>query len=276
METLSENRCFGGVQGVHRHASDATGGTMTFGLYLPPQAKAGPVPLLWYLSGLTCTHENAMVKAGAQGWAARHGIAVVFPDTSPRGDDVADHEDYDLGQGAGFYVNATEAPWASHFRMWDYVTDELPRVLFNGFPLDEERQAITGHSMGGHGALTVAMRFPERFASVSAFAPIAHPSASDWGRKQFAAYLGEDETSWSPHDSTRLMRDAGFDGEVLIDQGAKDQFLSLLKPEALSEAMATRRQPGAFRMQAGYDHSYFFVSSFMEDHVRFHAEAMGA
>lgn len=276
METLSENRCFGGVQGVYSHQSPATGGTMTFGLFLPPQARKGPVPLLWYLSGLTCTHENAMVKAGAQGWASELGVAVVFPDTSPRGEGVADHEDYDLGQGAGFYVNATEAPWAPHFRMWDYVTDDLTRVLFNAFPLDEERQGITGHSMGGHGALTIAMTFPERFASVSAFAPIAHPSASDWGRKQFTAYLGEDEAAWAPHDSTLLMRTAGFDGEVLIDQGSKDQFLHLLKPEALAEAMAARRQAGAFRMQAGYDHSYFFVSSFMEDHLRFHARAMGA
>lgn len=276
METISENRAFGGVQGVYRHRSAATGGDMTFGLYLPPAAERGPVPVLWFLSGLTCTHENAMVKAGAQGWAAEAGIAVVFPDTSPRGEGVADHADYDLGQGAGFYVNATEAPWAPHFRMWDYVTEDLPRVLFNAFTLDEERQGITGHSMGGHGALTVAMRFPGRFASVSAFAPIAHPVASDWGRKQFGAYLGADEAAWAGHDATLLMRESGFAGEVLVDQGAKDQFLHLLKPEALAEAMAARRQAGAFRMQAGYDHSYFFVASFMEAHVRFHAEAMGA
>ena len=276
METISENRAFGGVQGVYRHRSVATGGDMTFGLYRPPAAEREPVPLLWYLSGLTCTHENAMVKAGAQGWAAKHGIAVVFPDTSPRGEGVADHEDHDLGQGAGFYVNAMKTPWSPHFRMWDYVTEDLPKLLFNAFPLDEERQGITGHSMGGHGALTVAMRFPERFASVSAFAPIANPTASDWGRKQFGAYLGADEAAWAGHDATLLMREAGFPGEVLVDQGAGDQFLHLLKPEALSEAMAARRQPGAFRMQAGYDHSYFFVASFMEEHVRFHAEAMGA
>jgi S-formylglutathione hydrolase len=276
VETISENRAFGGVQGVYRHRSAATGGEMTFGLYLPPAAEMGPVPVLWFLSGLTCTHENAMVKAGAQGWAARHGIAVIFPDTSPRGEGVADHADYDLGQGAGFYVNATEAPWAPHFRMWDYVTEDLPKVVFASFPVDEERQGITGHSMGGHGALTVALRYPERFASVSAFAPIAHPVASDWGRKQFGAYLGADEAAWAGHDATLLMRESGFPGEVLVDQGAKDQFLHLLRPEALAEAMATRRQPGAFRMQAGYDHSYFFVASFMEAHVRFHAEAMGA
>ncbi len=276
MKTISENRAFGGVQGVYSHDSRATGTEMTFGLYLPPEAEAGPVPLLWYLSGLTCTHENAMVKAGAQGWAAQYGLAVVFPDTSPRGEGVADDEAYDLGQGAGFYVNATEAPWAPQFRMWDYVAEDLPRLLFNAFPLDEERQGITGHSMGGHGALTMAMRFPGRFRAVSAFAPIAHPTASDWGRKQFAAYLGADQSAWAPHDATLLMRERGVQGEVLIDQGTKDQFLHLLKPEALAEAMAARRQPGAFRMQDGYDHSYFFVASFMADHVAFHARALRA
>jgi S-formylglutathione hydrolase len=276
MKTISENRAFGGVQGVYSHDSEATGTGMTFGLYLPPQAEAGPVPLVWYLSGLTCTHENAMVKAGAQARAARHGLAVVFPDTSPRGEGVADDEAYDLGQGAGFYVNATEAPWAPQFRMWDYIADDLPRLLFNAFPLDEERQGITGHSMGGHGALTLAMRFPGRFRAVSAFAPIAHPTASDWGRKQFTAYLGEDEGAWAPHDATLLMRDKGVQGEVLIDQGSKDQFLHLLKPESLAEAMASRRQAGAFRMREGYDHSYFFVATFMEEHVAFHARALGA
>ncbi len=274
METISENRCFGGVQGIYTHVSKATECEMTFGLYLPPQAEAGPVPLLWYLSGLTCTHENAMVKAGAQVHAARHGIAVVFPDTSPRGEGVADDEDYDLGQGAGFYVNATEAPWTPHYAMWDYVAEDLPRVLFNAFQLDEARQGITGHSMGGHGALTVAMRLPERFASVSAFAPIAHPTESEWGRKQFDAYIGADAATRAAHDATHLMQAEGFPREVLIDQGTKDQFLHLLKPEALASAMSVRRQPGAFRMQAGYDHSYFFVATFMADHMRFHAEAM--
>jgi S-formylglutathione hydrolase len=276
METLSENRAFGGVQGVYRHRSAATGGEMTFGLFLPPAAERGAVPVLWFLAGLTCTHENAMVKAGVQGWAARAGIAVVFPDTSPRGEGVADHADFDLGQGAGFYVNATEAPWAPHFRMWDYVTEDLPRVLFNAFPVDEARQAITGHSMGGHGALTVAMRFPERFASVSAFAPIAHPVESDWGRKQFGAYLGPDQGLWAAHDATVLMREVGFPREVLVDQGAVDPYLHLLMPEALAGAMVARRQAGAFRMRQGYDHSYFFVASHLEEHVRFHAGAMGA
>jgi S-formylglutathione hydrolase len=274
MQTVSENRAFGGVQGVYTHASDACGCDMTFGLYLPPAAAEGPVPVLWYLSGLTCTHENAMVKAGAQGWAAEHGIAVVFPDTSPRGEGVADDAAFDLGQGAGFYVNATAAPWAPNFAMWDYVADELPRLLFNDFPLEEDLQAITGHSMGGHGALTLAMSLPGRYRAVSAFAPIAHPTRSDWGRKQFAAYLGADESAWAAHDATLLMRARGFDGPVLIDQGAEDQFLDLLKPEALAAAIAERRQEARLRMQKGYDHSYFFVASFMEDHLAFHAEAL--
>ena len=274
MKTVSENRCFGGVQGVYTHASQVTGCDMTFGLFLPEEAETGAVTVLWYLSGLTCTHENAMVKAGAQRWAAEMGVAVVFPDTSPRGEGVANDAAYDLGQGAGFYVNATEAPWKPHFRMWDYVTDELPRLLFNAFPLAEEAQSITGHSMGGHGALTIAMSFPGRFRSVSAFAPICNPTASDWGRKQFTAYLGTDEASWAAHDATLLMKKRGFDGPMLIDQGTADQFIDLLRPEALAGAMAERRQGGTFRMQKGYDHSYFFVSTFMEEHVAFHAAAL--
>lgn len=274
MRTVSENKCFGGVQGVYGHSSEVTGTEMTFGLFLPAEAETRPVPVLWYLSGLTCTHENAMVKAGAQRYAAEAGIALVFPDTSPRGPGVANDEAYDLGQGAGFYVNATEAPWAEHYRMWDYVAEELPRVITATFDIDEERQGITGHSMGGHGALTLAMGLPGRFRSVSAFAPIAQPTRSDWGRKQLTAYLGADETAWLAHDATHLMRETGFDGEVLIDQGASDQFLDLLRPEALAQAMAARRQPGAFRMQAGYDHSYFFVATFIPDHVAFHAAAL--
>ena len=276
METVSENAAFGGIQGVYKHASDVCQCDMTFGLFLPVEARDGPVPVLWYLSGLTCTHENAMTKAGAQGWAAEHGIALVFPDTSPRGEGVADDDAYDLGQGAGFYVNATETPWAPHFRMWDYVAEELPRLIDTGFPIDPERQAITGHSMGGHGALTLAMNLPGRYRSVSAFAPIANPSASDWGRKQLSAYLGDDEAAWARHDATRMMREGGFDGPLLIDQGTQDQFLDLLKPEALAQAIAERRQQGTLRMQPGYDHSYFFVSSFMEDHVEFHARALWA
>ena len=274
LETISENRSFGGTQGVYRHRSEATGTDMTFAVYLPPDADSGPVPVLWYLSGLTCTHENAMTKAGAQQWAAETGLALIFPDTSPRGEGVANDEAYDLGQGAGFYLNATQSPWTPHFRMWDYVVEELPGVVFDAFPLDREAQGITGHSMGGHGALTIAMTFPERYKSVSAFAPIANPSDSDWGRKQFTAYLGEDRSTWAPHDATLLMRERGYPGEILIDQGSDDQFLDLLKPESLAEAMLARRQPGMIRMQPGYDHSYWFVQSFMGDHVLWHAERL--
>ena len=274
METLSENRCFGGVQGVYKHASEACGCDMTFGLFLPEEARDGPVPVLWYLSGLTCTHENAMTKAGAQQWAAEQGIALVFPDTSPRGDDVTDDEAFDLGKGAGFYVNATEAPWAPHFRMWDYVTDELPTLVTRNFVIDEDRQGITGHSMGGHGALTIAMTLPEKYRSVSAFSPICNPTGGDWGKKQFAAYLGSDESKWAAHDASLLMAEKGFDGPVLVDTGTADNFLDLLRPETLAQAAAARRQQIQFRMQPGYDHSYFFVSTFMEDHVAFHAEAL--
>jgi S-formylglutathione hydrolase len=276
METVSQNTCFGGTQGVFTHTSGVCACDMTFGLFLPPEAQDGPVPVLWYLSGLTCTHENAMVKAGAQGWAAEQGIALVFPDTSPRGADVANDDAFDLGQGAGFYVNATQKPWAPHFRMWDYVAEELPAVLADTFALDMDRQAITGHSMGGHGALTLAMSLPGRFRSVSAFAPICNPTGGDWGRKQFAAYLGEDEGAWAAHDSSLLMAERGFDGPVLVDTGTNDQFMDLLRPETLAHAMAARRQEGMFRMQKGYDHSYFFMSTFMEDHVAFHAEALYA
>ncbi|WP_195820915.1 S-formylglutathione hydrolase [Roseobacter sp. MH60115] len=276
MQTISENACFGGTQGVYTHASKPCACDMTFGLFMPREAEDGPVPLLWYLSGLTCTHENAMTKAGAQAWAAEQGIAVVFPDTSPRGEDVADDEAYDLGKGAGFYVNATEDPWAPHYRMWDYITEELPKVLDHSFALDMSRQAITGHSMGGHGALTMAMSLPGRFRSVSAFAPISNPTDSDWGRKQFSAYLGNNEEAGAAHDATLLMQQKGFEGPVLIDTGSKDQFIDLLKPEALAAATAARRQQATLRLQPGYDHSYFFVSTFMEEHVAFHADALYA
>ncbi|AUH33258.1 S-formylglutathione hydrolase [Paracoccus tegillarcae] len=273
-ETVSENRSFGGTQGVYSHQSEATGTKMTFGLFLPEEAQYGRVPVLWYLSGLTCTHENAMTKAGAQEWAAEAGMALVFPDTSPRGEGVADDEAYDLGQGAGFYVDATQDPWKPHFKMWHYVTHELPELVSDNFAIDRDSMGITGHSMGGHGALTIAMTMPERYRSVSAFAPIANPTDSDWGRKQLSAYLGDDDTAWAAHDSTRLMEARGYPGEVLIDQGSSDQFLDLLKPEAMAHAMAKRRQPGQFRMQPGYDHSYFFVQTFMPDHVMWHAEQL--
>jgi len=274
MKTISENITFGGTQGVYSHASDACNCEMTFAVYLPPAAKEGPVPVLWYLSGLTCTHENAMVKAGAQAWAAEAGIALVFPDTSPRGEGVADDEAYDLGQGAGFYVDATEAPWAAHFNMWTYIREELPTLLFRNFDLMEEAQGITGHSMGGHGALTLALNHPEHYKSVSAFAPICNPTGSDWGRMQLSAYLGEDEAAWQRHDASILMAAQGFPTPVLIDQGVSDQFLGLLKPETLAQAMVAKRQAGSFRMQPGYDHSYFFVASFMEDHIMHHAEIL--
>lgn len=276
MKTLSENACFGGTQGVYSHPSKECSGDMTFGLFLPQEASDGPVPLLWYLSGLTCTHENAMTKAGAQAWAAEAGIAVVFPDTSPRGEGVADDPAYDLGQGAGFYVDATQAPWKPHFRMWSYLSNELGTLLERNFAIDADRQSITGHSMGGHGALTLAMGLPGRFRSVSAFAPICNPSASDWGQSQLTAYLGADQSAWAGHDASLMMRDLGFDGPVLIDTGTKDQFVDLLMPETLAQAMAARRQTGSFRMQPGYDHSYFFVQTFIEEHIAFHAEALWA
>jgi len=274
MEILSENRAFGGIQGVYRHASEACGCDMTFGLYLPPAAEDGPVPCLWYLSGLTCTHENAMVKAGAQVHAAEHGVAVVFPDTSPRGPHVADDDSYDLGQGAGFYVDATEEPWAPNFQMGRYVTHELQTVVTRNFPIDPEAQGITGHSMGGHGAITLAIAHPELYRSLSAFAPISHPTAADWGRKQLSAYLGPDEATWRVHDASLALRDAGWEREILVDQGAADQFIDALRPAELAAALNETRTAHAFRLQPGYDHSYFFVATFMADHVAWHAERL--
>jgi S-formylglutathione hydrolase len=275
MELVSKNQCFGGTQAVYKHASDVCSGEMTFGVFLPPQAKSRSVPVLWYLSGLTCTHENAMTKAGMQKYAARYGLALVFPDTSPRGSNVADDEAYDLGQGAGFYVNASMEPWKQHYQMYDYVVKELPSVLQGALPVNG-KHGITGHSMGGHGALTIAFRNPEKYSSVSAFSPIVNPSASNWGRKQFSAYLGADESLWAKHDACLLLAEHGWDGDILIDQGADDQFLDLLKPEAMAELLARRRQPSVMRMQPGYDHSYFFVATFAEDHVRWHAEKLNA
>ncbi len=274
METVSENAAFGGVQGVYTHAATSTGCDMTFAVYMPPQAKQGKVPVLWYLSGLTCTHENAMTKAGAQAWCAEYGMAIVFPDTSPRGEGVADDDEYDLGQGAGFYVDATEAPWSPHFQMYSYITDDLQKLVTSEFAVDAGCQGITGHSMGGHGAITLALREPDIYKSVSAFAPIANPSASAWGQKQLGAYLGDSADLWKTHDATELVRSKGWDRGMLIDQGASDQFLDLLRPEALAGALAESRTPSEFRMQPGYDHSYFFVASFMEEHVAWHAEQL--
>ncbi|MGB0661572.1 MAG: S-formylglutathione hydrolase [Mangrovicoccus sp.] len=273
METVSENKSFGGVQGVYKHASATTNCDMTFAVYLPPQAASGPVPCLWYLSGLTCTHENAMTKGAFQEHAARHGVAVVFPDTSPRGEGVANDEAYDLGQGAGFYVNATRDPWAPHFQMYDYIVTELYDLVSGNFAVTAA-QGITGHSMGGHGALTLALRNQDKYHSLSAFAPIANPTQSDWGRKQLSAYLGEDEASWVNHDSSILVEEHGWKNDILIDQGTADQFLDLLRPEALAAAIGRRRQSAFFRMQPGYDHSYYFISTFAEDHVKWHAERL--
>lgn len=274
METLSENVAFGGMQSVHRHASVACDCDMTFAVYLPPQSVAGPVPCLWYLSGLTCTHENAMTKAGLQAHAAARGVAIVFPDTSPRGDDVADDDAFDLGKGAGFYVDATQAPWARHYQMNTYIVEELRGLVQANFPVDADRHGITGHSMGGHGAITLALANPDLFKSLSAFAPIANPTAADWGRKQLSAYLGDDKAAWAKHDAVLMIRDVGWHSDVLVDQGAADQFLDLLKPEALSAALADSRIPSVFRMQPGYDHSYYFVSTFGEDHVNWHADRL--
>lgn len=275
MELLSENRSFGGTQKVLKHSSTSCGVDMVFAIYLPPQAETQKVPVLWYLSGLTCTHENAMTKGGFQEHAAKCGLAVVFPDTSPRGEGVANDDAFDLGQGAGFYLNASEEPWAPHFRMEEYVTSELRALVVENFNVLDQH-GVTGHSMGGHGALTLAMRHPGLYDSLSAFAPIANPTQSDWGRKQFLAYLGTDESVWADHDATLLLAEKGWKSDVLIDQGTSDQFLDLLKPEALVAALAKTRHPGSFRMQKGYDHSYYFVSTFAEEHVKWHAERLGA
>ena len=274
MKTHSENKCFEGMQGVYQHWSKTCNCDMTFGIFMPSIANSEPVPLVWYLSGLTCTHENAMTKAGAQAAAEEFGVAIVFPDTSPRGSNVPDDNDYDLGQGAGFYLNATEQPWVNNFKMWDYITLDLTDIINKNFNIDMARQSIMGHSMGGHGALTIGMGTPGRFKSISALAPICNPTGADWGRKQLAAYLGNDEQSWMGHDSSILMSNEGFDGKVLIDIGSKDQFMDLLRPETLANAMTQRRQPGEFRIQSGYDHSYFFVSTFIDDHLAFHADLL--
>ena len=273
MKIISENTSFGGTQGVYQHTSKSCNCDMTFAVYLPPQAPKKPVPALWYLSGLTCTHENAMTKAALQEHAAQRGVAVIYPDTSPRGKGVADDADYALGQGAGFYLNATEKPWAAHFQMYDYVLNELPALIAENFPINNSR-GITGHSMGGHGALTLALNNPEVYQSVSAFAPIANPTVSDWGRMQLRAYLGDDESAWGAHDAALLVAQKGWPRDMLIDQGSADQFLDLLKPEALSAALATARIPSVFRMQKGYDHSYYFVSTFAADHMNWHADRL--
>ncbi len=249
---------------------------MTFGVYLPPQAAAGPVPVLYWLSGLTCTHENFTTKAGAQRVAAELGIALVMPDTSPRGVNLPGEDDsYDFGSGAGFYLNAARAPWDRHYRMYDYVVDELPALVARHFPVDGARAAISGHSMGGHGALTIALQNPDRYRSVSAFAPIVAPMQCPWGQKALTGYLGSDPAAWRQYDATELVRQRQFPGEILIDQGTADEFLAgQLKPELFAAACNTAGQPLRLRMQEGYDHSYYFVASFIADHLEFHAQAL--
>ena len=274
MERIEHRACFGGWQDVYRFTSDALRSATTLGVYLPPQAKHESCPVLYWLSGLTCTEQNFITKAGAQRYAAEHGLMLVAPDTSPRGTDVANAEGYDLGQGAGFYLDATCSPWATHYRMHDYVTRELPALIEANFPADA-RRAISGHSMGGHGALICALKNPGRYRSVSAFSPIVAPSQVPWGRKAFAAYLGEDETAWRAWDATALVEPATEKLPLLIDQGVADEFLETqLRPEVLREACDRAGYPLTLRLHAGYDHSYYFIASFIGEHIAYHAAAL--
>lgn len=277
IERRSEQACHGGVQGFYSHASAQTGTRMNFGVYLPPQAKTAPVPVLYYLAGLTCSEETFMIKAGAQQFAARHGLALVSCDTSPRGLNLpGDSESWDFGVGAGFYLDALQEPWSRHYRMGSYVNLELPALIEANFPVRAGRRGIFGHSMGGHGALVTALRHRERWHSVSAFAPIANPAAVPWGHKAFGRYLGADQARWKEWDASSLMAAAPHSSEILVDQGDRDQFLAeQLKPEALENAAATSGQKLRLRRQAGYDHSYWFIQSFVEDHIRHHKALLG-
>ena len=276
IEIVSENKSHGGRQLVVKHASRATSTDMTFSIFLPPQAQRGErLPVVWYLSGLTCTHVNVTEKGEYRAACAEHGLIFVAPDTSPRGDDVPDVGEYDFGKGAGFYVDAAEAPWSRNYRMWSYVTEELPALVASDFPVDGGRQAITGHSMGGHGALTVALSFPDRFRSVSAFAPIVAPSQVPWGEKALAGYLGEDRNAWAAHDAVALIESGARVPELLVDVGDADPFIeNELRPELLQRACAKAGIPLTLRVQPGYDHSYYFISTFMADHLRWHAERL--
>ena len=273
-QALSQNRCFDGLQSVYAHAAQETRCTMRFGLFLPPQASARRVPALYWLSGLTCTEENFIVKAGAQRLASELGLALVVPDTSPRGLGIPGEADsYDFGLGAGFYVDATEAPWSAGYRMASYVTRELPAYVEARFPVDSARTGIFGHSMGGHGAITIALRNPARYKSVSAFAPITSPMRCPWGQKALEGYLGADPSGWRDYDATALIQDRGWTGPpILVDQGTGDPFLeSQLKPHLLQDACKVAGVPLDLRLRDGYDHSYFFIATFIEDHLRFHA-----
>lgn len=276
-ETVSTNKAHGGVQGVYRHASAATGTAMTFSVYVPPHAEGAKLPVLWYLSGLTCTHANVTDKGEYRRACAEHGIIFIAPDTSPRGDGVADDPAYDMGQGAGFYVDATETPWTPHFQMRSHIEDELPALIAAEFPADMRRQGVTGHSMGGHGALTIALRNPQRFRSVSAFAPIVAPSQVPWGEKALGGYLGPDRTTWRSHDACALIEDGARVPELLVDQGDADPFLvEQLRPELLQAAVEGTGIDLQLRMQPGYDHSYYFIATFMAEHVAWHAGRLKA
>lgn len=278
MDTLSVTRAHGGTQHVVKHASRETGTDMSFSVFVPPQADEGTLcPVVWYLSGLTCTHANVTEKGEYRRACAELGLIFVAPDTSPRGEVVPDDPAgaYDFGLGAGFYVDATQEPYARHYRMYSYVTEELPEVVASAFPIDRDRQGITGHSMGGHGALTIALRNPERFRSVSAFAPIVAPSRVPWGRKALGGYLGSDPSTWRRHDAVALIEDGARVRDLLVDQGEADNFLAeQLRPQLLEDACRAAGIPLTLRMQPGYDHSYYFISTFMEDHLRWHAERL--
>ena len=277
LTTLSEQKAFGGVQGVYRHEARQTACEMEFSVFMPPNSGNGPVPVVYYLSGLTCTQENVTTKGGFQRYAAEHGLAVVCPDTSPRGAGIAGEEDdYDFGTGAGFYVDATQAPWSTCYRMYSYITAELPAVIGNEFSIDTSRAGIFGHSMGGHGALIIALKNPQSYQSVSAFAPIVAPSQCPWGNKAFTGYLGPDRDDWQAYDATELVTGGNtFDGLILIDQGTADPFLEeQLKPQLFVDACKTAGQSVDIRMQEGYDHSYYLMASFMEDHISHHAKAL--
>lgn len=277
MEVLSANRSFGGMQGVYRHDSAETGTPMTFAVFVPEHAPGARLPVLWYLSGLTCTHANVMEKGEYRRACAEHGIVFVAPDTSPRGEGVPDDEAYDFGQGAGFYVDATREPWAANFRMRSYIEQELPALIAAEFPVDMARQGISGHSMGGHGALTISLRNPGRFRSTSAFAPIASPMNCPWGEKALSGYLGDDRAAWRAYDTVALIEDGARLPDLLVDQGTADPFLdSQLKPHLLDEACRKVDIPATIRLQEGYDHSYFFISTFMAGHVAWHAERLKA
>ena len=279
MQLNSDIKSFGGQQRQYTHQSHALSCDMTFSIYLPPQAELGPVPVLYWLSGLTCTDQNFVTKAGAQAFAAAHGIAIVCPDTSPRGDKVPDDPDgaWDFGLGAGFYLNATQSPWSTNYQMYEYVVNELPAIIEPNFPVDSQRQAISGHSMGGHGALTIALKNPTRFRSASAFSPIVAPTQCPWGEKAFTHYLGGDRNDWRQYDACALLGTATNQLPILVDQGTCDDFLETqLKTELLVEAAQTAEYPIQVRMQDGYDHSYFFIASFIGEHIAFHAEHLTA